>query len=93
MLLTVLWVQWLKTIYAKAVIRGVNVARRISVERRVATVSRFLHVRSPKKDSRASPVTEILEVVRVSKNIRRANWKAIRQSAKRCEIAPCVKRA
>ena len=36
--------QWLKTIYAKAVIRGVNVARCISVERRVATVSRFLHV-------------------------------------------------
>ena len=32
---------------------------------------------------------DILEVARVSKNIRRTNWKA-RQSAKRCEIAPCV---
>ena len=59
MLLTVLRVQWLKTIYAKAVIRGVNVARRISVERRVASAGRFLHVRSQKKESRASPVTEI----------------------------------
>jgi len=28
---------------------GVNVARRISVERRVATVNRFLHIRSQKK--------------------------------------------
>jgi len=71
----------------------VNVARRVSVERRVASAGRFLHVRSQKNESRASPVTEILEVVRVSKNIRRTSWKAIRQSAKRCEIAPCVKRA
>jgi len=76
--------------YAKAV----NVARRISAERRVVSLLRFLHVRSPKKkESRASPATEILEVVPVTKNIRRTNWKAIRESAKRCEIAPCVKRA
>jgi len=92
-LLTVLRVQWLKSIYAKAVIRDVNVARRVSVERRVATVSRFLHVRSQKNESRASPVTEILEVDRVSKNIRQTSWKVKRQSAKSCEIAPCVKRA
>jgi ABC-type branched-subunit amino acid transport system ATPase component len=92
MLLTVLGVQWLRTIYEKAVIRGVNVARRVSVERRVATVSRFLHVRSPKKESLASPVTEILEVVRVSKNIRQTSSEAIRLSAKRCEIATCVRR-
>jgi len=75
--------------YAKAVIKGVDVARRISAERRVVTASRFLHVRSPKKkESRASPATEILEVVRVTKN--KTNWKTIRQSAKRCEIEPCV---
>jgi len=59
--------------YAKAVIKGVDVARRISADRRVVTASRFLHVRSPKKESRASPVTEILEVVRVSKNIRQTS--------------------
>ena len=59
--------------YAKAVVKGVDVARRISVERRVVTAGRFLHVCSPKKESRASPATEILEVVRVSKNIRRTS--------------------
>jgi len=84
--------RWLKGIYAKAVIRALNVARLISVERRVASAGRFVHVCSPKNEPRASPATEILEVVRVSKNIRRTNWK-VRQSAKRCEIAPCVKRA
>ena len=42
------------------------------------------------EEFRASPVTEALEVVRVSKNIRRTNWKAIRQSAKSFEIAPRV---
>ena len=77
---------------AEVVIKDVNVARRISVERRVASAGRFLHVCFPKNESRASPVIEILEVVRVSKNIRQTNWK-VRQSAKRCEIAPCVKRA
>ena len=92
-LLTVLRVQWLKSIYAKAVIRDVNVARRVSVERRVATVSRFLHVRSQKSESHASPVTEILEVDHISKNIRQTSWKVKIQSAKRGEIAPCVKRA
>jgi len=67
-------VQWREGIYAKAVIRAVNVARRVSVERRVARAGRFLHVRSPKKkESRASPATEILEVVRVSKNIRQTS--------------------
>ena len=75
--------------YAEVVIKDVDVARRISVERRVVTAGRFLHVCSPKKESRASPVTEALKFARVSKNIRRTNWKA-RQSAKRCEIAPCV---
>ena len=74
--------------YAKAVIKDVNVARRISVEGRVANAGRFLHVCFPKNESRASPVTEILEVDRVSENIRQANWVAIRLSAKRCEIAP-----
>jgi hypothetical protein len=73
--------------------KGLNVARRISVQRRVASAGRFFHVCSQKNVSRASPATDILEVVRVSKNIRRTNWKAIRQSEKRCEIAPCVKRA
>ena len=83
--------QWPKSIYAEAVIKGVDVARRISAERRVVTASRFLHVRSPKKkESRASPVTEILEVARVLKNIRRTSLEAIRLSAKRCEISPCV---
>ena len=47
----------------------------------------------PKKESRASPVTQILEVARVSKNIRQTSSEVIRLSAKRCEIAPCVKRA
>ena len=79
--------------YAEVVIKDVNEARRISVERRVATAGRFLHVRSQKNESRASPVTEILEVDRVSKNIRQTSWKVKRQSAKRCEIAPCAKRA
>jgi len=83
---------WRDNMYAEVVIKSVDVARRISAERRVASAGRFLHVRSPKNESRARPVTEILEVVRVSKNIRRTNWK-VRQSAKRCEIAPCVKRA
>ena len=78
---------------AEAVIRDVNAARRISAERRVVTASRFLHVCSLKNESRASPVTEALEVARVSKNIRLTNWKAIRQPAKRCEIVMCVKRA
>jgi len=55
---------------AEVVIKDVNVARLISEERHVATASRFLHVLSLTKESRASPVTEILEVVRVSKNIR-----------------------
>jgi len=73
--------------YAKAVIKDVNVARRISAERRVATASRFLHVCSLKNESRASPVTEILEVARVSKNIRQTSCK-VRPSTKRCEIAP-----
>jgi len=84
---------WRDNMYAEVVMKGVDVTRRISVERRVASAGRFLHVCIPKNESRASPVTEILEVVRVSKNIRRTNWKAIRQSAKRCEIVPCVKRA
>ena len=79
--------------YAKAVIKDVNVARRISVEGRVANAGRFLHVCFPKNESRASPVTEILEVDRVSKNIRQTSWKVKRQSAKRCEITPCAKRA
>jgi len=74
----------------EAVIKGVDVARCISVERRVSTASRFHHVCCPKKESCVSPVTEPLEVVRVSKNIRRTNWKAIRQSAKSFEIAPRV---
>jgi len=74
---------------AEVVIKDVNVARRISVERRVATVSRFLRVCTPKKESRASLATESLEVARVSKNIRQTSWKA-RQSAKRCEIVPFV---
>jgi len=78
--------------YAKVVIKDVNVARRISAERHVATASRFLHVCSPKKESRASPVTEALEVDRVSKNIRQASSEA-RQSAKKCDIASGVKRA
>jgi len=56
-------------------------ARLIGVARRVATVSRFLHVRSQKNESRASPVTEILEVVRVSKNIIQTSWQVKRQSA------------
>ena len=47
---------------------------------------------TPKKESRASPPTETLEVARVSKNIRQTSCKA-RPSAKRCEIAPCVTRA
>jgi len=67
--------------YAKAVIKDVNMARLIGVARRVATVSRFLHVRSQKNESRASPVTEILEVVRVSKNIIQTSWQVKRQSA------------
>ena len=75
--------------YAEAVKRAVNVARRISAERRVVTASRFLRVRSPKNESRASPVTEALEVAHVSKNIRRTSSQA-RQYAKKCEIAPCV---
>ena len=83
---------WRENMYAEAVIKDVNVARRISAERRVATASRFLHVRSLTKESRASPVTEILEVARVSKNIRQTSWK-VRPFAKRCEIAPCVKHA
>ena len=76
--------------YAEAVIRAVNVARRISAERRVVTANRFPHVRSLKNKSRASPVTEALEVAHVSKNIRRTSLEAIRLSAKRCEIVPCV---
>jgi len=72
-LLTVLRVRWLKGVYAKAVIRAVNVARRISAERRLPSAGRFLHVCSPKNESRASPATEILEVVRVSKNIRQTS--------------------
>jgi len=56
--------------YAKAVIKDINVARRISAERSVATASRYLHVRSLKKESRVGPATETLEVARVSKNIR-----------------------
>jgi len=74
---------------AEGVIKDVNAARRISVDRRVATANRFLHACSPKIESRASLATEILEVARVSKNIRQTNWRA-RASAKRCEIAPCV---
>ena len=88
----ILRVRWRDGMYAKSVIKDVNVARRISVERRVVTTGRFLHVCSPKNESRASPVTENLEVVRVSKIIRRTSWK-VRPSAKRCEIVPCVKRA
>ena len=42
------------------------------------------------EESRASPAIETLEVARVSKNIRQTSCKAIRPSAKRCEIAPCV---
>jgi len=80
-------------IYAKAVIKDVNVARRISVERRVATASRFLHVCFPKKESCASPVTEALEVVRVSKNIRRTNWKAVCEKVRNCPVCKaCVTR-
>ena len=86
----ILRVQWLEGIYAKAVIRDVNAARLISAEKRVATTSRFLRVRSLKNESRASPVTEALEVARVSKNIRQTSFEAKRQSAKRCEIVPCV---
>ena len=80
-------VRWLEGMYAEAVIGDVDVARRISAERRVVTASPFLHVRSLKNESRASPVTEALEVARVSKNIRQTSLEA-RQSAKRCEIAP-----
>jgi len=77
--------------YAEAVIRDVNAARRISAKRRVVTASRFLHVRSLKNESRASPVTEALEVAHVSKNIRETSLEAKRLSARRCEIVPCVK--
>jgi len=76
--------------YAEAVIRDVNAARLISADRRVATASRFLRVRSLKNESCASPVTEALEDARVSKNIRQTSLEAKRQSAKRCEIVPCV---
>ena len=76
--------------YAEAVIRDVNAARRISAERRVVTASRFLRVRSLKNESLASPVTEILEVARVSKNIRQTSLEAKRLSAKRWKIVPCV---
>jgi len=69
----------------EVVIKDVNVARRISFKRRVVTASRFLHVCTLKNESRASPVTEILEVARVSKNIRQTSWK-VRPSAKKCEI-------
>jgi len=69
--------------YAEAVIKDVNVARRISAERRVATASRFLHVCTRKSESRASPVTESLEVVRVSKNIRQTGREdSLRKGAK-----------
>jgi len=71
------------------IIKGVDVAKRISAERRVVTASRFLHVRTLKNESHASPAKEILEVDRVSKNIRQTSWK-VRPSAKRCEIASCV---
>ena len=87
MLLTVLWARWRENTCAEAVIKDANVARRISVERRVVTAGRFLRVYNLKTS--ASPVTEVLEVARVSKNIRRTNWKAT-QSAKRSEIAPSV---
>jgi len=74
---------------AEVVIMAVNVARRISVDRRVVIASRFFRVYTLKNESRANPGTEALEVARVSKNIRKTSWEA-RQSAKRCEIAPCV---
>jgi len=76
--------------YAEAVIRDVNAARRISAERRVVTASRIFHVRSLKNESRVSRVTEILEVARVSKNIRQTSLEAKRLSAKRWKIVPCV---
>ena len=49
----------------------------------------FLRVRTLKKESCASHVTETLEVALVSQNIRQTSLEA-RPSAKRCEIAPCV---
>jgi ABC-type lipopolysaccharide export system ATPase subunit len=68
--------------------KDVNGARLISVERRLATASRFLRVRSLKNESRASPVIEALEVARVTKN--KTNKLGGKKTAKRCEIAPVV---
>ena len=83
-------VRWRENMCVEVVIKGVDVAWRIRVERRVATASRYLRVCTRKIKFRARRATETLEVARVSKNIRRTSWKAIRQSAKRCEIAPRV---
>jgi len=54
--------------YAEAVIKDVNLARRISAESHVATASRLLRLRLLKKESHVSPATETLEVAHVSKN-------------------------
>jgi len=87
-------VQWLEGIYAKAVIKGVYVARRISAERRVMIADRFLHVRFPKKESRASPVTEILEVDRVLKNkTNKLEGKTVCEKVRNCPVCKaCVTR-
>ena len=88
MLLTVLRVRCRDNMCVEVVIKGVDVAC-ISVERRVATASRYLRVCTLKIEFRGRRATEPLEVAHVSKNIRRTSSQA-RQYAKKCEIAPCV---
>jgi len=80
--------------YAEAVIRYVNVARRISAERRVVTASRFLRVRSLKNETRASPVTEPLAVARVSKNkTNKLGGKTLCEKVRNCPVCNvCVTR-